>query len=625
METQTFNLSLKPDDHPPRVPVVYANQYDVGRSFTATIYDVNGTPYSFTTETVKIVGTKPSGTGFAYDATPSGNTVSFATTGQMTVVHGFVRCGLIITKGSVVIGTLAFLMYVQQAALTTDTIIDSSDFGSIITDAVVAWMDEHGVPIDATLTVAGSAADAAAVGARLAALATQVAAAETSIADLAKDVAEPVDVVRTNMEPSKNLFSISADELDVERYGLTYSRNLDGSYTIDGTAQPMATGRNYAITWLFGATSFADSILPAGTYYFSLTNMVGMSFITIKYVYGDSEFVSSTTIVSHSNPTAKITFTETAHVFIQISSGKAFSNASFRCQIEECDPSATEPTAFQPPAGLIDAKARQTLASLGSLHKQYPEKVAYASYRCQGGCLVGDSYIWLLYNSTGKVIMHSLNVLTGVHTGATLPDGTDTSVLYHVNDITYNPSNQQYYVATLLDSGPIAVLSSGFVYQSSITPVDGNGAAVLASAVAYDRINDRYIIAGQNDYNFYIYDNTWAYVETITPQTDTEQAVLQGIDTDGAYIYRARTSSGGATAPHIRTYAMDGTFLGEYDIEQLMGEEIEGIAYDWDNGVFFTNTNTKGSAQTNIYLVSPNSMSYHAVDMVAYLLKRALT
>lgn len=486
--------------------------------------------------------------------------------------------------------------------------------------------DTYTIPqIDDTLTETGKAADAAATGTRLAALGTQVTAAEAAIDALAEDVAEPLEVVRTNMEPSINLFSIAAEELDVERYGLTYSRNLDGSYTINGTAQPMATGRNYAITWLFGATSFSDSILPAGTYYFSLSNMVGMSFITIKYVYGDSEYASSTTIVSHSNTSAKITFTETAHVFIQISSNKTFSNASFRCQIEECDPSATEPTAFQPPAGLIDTKARQTLASLGALHKTYPEKVAYAAYRCQGGCLVGDSFIWLLYNSTGKVIMHSLDVLTGVHTGATLPDGTDTSVLYHVNDITYNPTNQQYYVATLLDSGPIAVLSSGFVYQSSITPVDGNGAAVIASGVAYDRLNDRYIVAGQNDFNFYVYDNAWAYVETITPQTDTEQTVLQGIETDGTYIYRARTRSGGANAPHIRTYAMDGTFLGEYDIEQLMGEELEGIAYDWDNGVFFVNTNTKGSAQTNIYLISPNAMSYHAVDMVAYLLRRALT
>ena len=111
MEPQIFKLSLKPDDHPPRVPVVYANQYDVGRPFIAEIYDVDGSPYTFTNDTVTLQGTKPSGTGFSYTVTPNGSTVPFDATGQMTVVHGFVRCGLIITKGDVVVGTLVFLLY----------------------------------------------------------------------------------------------------------------------------------------------------------------------------------------------------------------------------------------------------------------------------------------------------------------------------------------------------------------------------------------------------------------------------------------------------------------------------------------------------------------------------------
>lgn len=164
MIAQTFKLSLTPDDHPPAPPVVFANQYDVGRPFAAQIYDADGSPYTLTNETVTVCGTKPSGTGFSYTAAASGNTVTFNTTGQMTVVHGTVRCGIIITNGSVVVGSLAFLMRVQPAALQAETIIDSDDFGSIITDAVVAWMDEHGIPIDATLTVSGAAADAKAAG-----------------------------------------------------------------------------------------------------------------------------------------------------------------------------------------------------------------------------------------------------------------------------------------------------------------------------------------------------------------------------------------------------------------------------------------------------------------------------
>ena len=144
MQNQTFKLSLRPDDCPPNVPVIYCSQYDVGRHFVATIMDVNGAEWASSGETAAICGTKPDGTGFYYEASVNGATVSFDTTGQMTVVSGFVRCNIVLTKNSTVVGTLAFLLYVQPAGLTADTIISSDDFGSIITEAVTEWMDEHG-------------------------------------------------------------------------------------------------------------------------------------------------------------------------------------------------------------------------------------------------------------------------------------------------------------------------------------------------------------------------------------------------------------------------------------------------------------------------------------------------
>ena len=145
MAVQKITLSLKPDGV---APIVYVNQYDVGRVFEIEVLDVDGSAYNFTTETVVVCGTKPSGTGFSYNATASGSVVTVTTTGQMTVVDGTVRCGVIITKGSVTIGTLIFNMYVQKNALTTDTIIDSNDFGSIITDAVLEWMNDHDYAIN---------------------------------------------------------------------------------------------------------------------------------------------------------------------------------------------------------------------------------------------------------------------------------------------------------------------------------------------------------------------------------------------------------------------------------------------------------------------------------------------
>lgn len=438
-------------------------------------------------------------------------------------------------------------------------------------------------------------------------------------ADLKNAFNSTNNVVASNIQKSKNLFSVHVDLLNVQRDGLIYSKSNDGTtYIVSGTSTAGSRG-NYTVLWLFGALNYEDSVLPAGTYTFTFSEMVNVPFLTIKYSYGE-EGTSSTTIISHNETTASVTFTQQAHVFLQITSGRTFENSSFRCQIEE----GSTATEFTRSAEIIDYTAREKVPNLNRISQfAYPGKVAYAAYRCQGGCVVGDKFIWLLYNSQGKVVMHSLNVITGTHSGSVLPDGTDTSTLYHCNDITYNPITQKYYVATLLSTGTIAVLDSDFVYQSSINPVDGNGLPVSPVGVAYDRLHDQFIVFC-DDLKFYVYDNSWAYVRTIVTDAESEPTVHQGIETDGYYIYRARTDSPSVSEiphPHLRTYTMSGHFIEEYTVEQIAGEEVESVAYDWNNSVFFVNTNSKNVAQTNVYLMPPNNLSYHIMNEIAYMLK----
>lgn len=142
MITQEFNINIIPHGLPPRVPI---NQYDTGlRTLIAHVYQDETEIPMTSAYTYTVVGTKPSGTGFSYSATVENGAIVFDVTGQMSVVAGPVRCGVLIQSGDNVVGTLAFILDVQKAALTTDTIIDSDDFGSIISEAVVAWLDEHG-------------------------------------------------------------------------------------------------------------------------------------------------------------------------------------------------------------------------------------------------------------------------------------------------------------------------------------------------------------------------------------------------------------------------------------------------------------------------------------------------
>lgn len=245
MIAQTFTLSLKPDDHPPRVPVVFANQYDVGRPFAAEIYDVDGSPYTFTNEAVTVSGTKPSGTGFTFSASASGHTVTFLTTEQMTVVHGFVRCGLTITKGGVVVGTLAFMLYVQQAPLTADTIIDSDSFDSLIEAAIENALEDavnKTLPIDTASGSIASFADGAEnalVKDLTVSIVPKQAGTGTPSPSNVRSISgfTAAKIKRTG----KNLIPYPYYETTKTVNGVTFTVNDDGTVTANGTATALAT------------------------------------------------------------------------------------------------------------------------------------------------------------------------------------------------------------------------------------------------------------------------------------------------------------------------------------------------------------------------------------------------
>lgn len=162
-----ITLNIVPGDVP---PVAHVSQYDIGREIRITLLDGSkgfelSPDYSYT-----LVGTKSSGRGFSYDDILEivNNALVFKTNGQMTVAEGPVVCGIIIMDGNEHVETLSFILEVHQSALTTDTIVDSDDFHSIIQDEVRAYLERTGILIDRYLRVQGAAADAKATGDALA-------------------------------------------------------------------------------------------------------------------------------------------------------------------------------------------------------------------------------------------------------------------------------------------------------------------------------------------------------------------------------------------------------------------------------------------------------------------------
>lgn len=127
MITQSINLNLITGQVLPRVN---ASQYD-NNTRTLTMYLYDGELIFNIPNGVSgyIQGTKPDRTGFQYLATVTAgsNVVSFDITEQMTAVAGDVTCELVLVDGDDRIATVNFILHVEPAALSDDTVISETE------------------------------------------------------------------------------------------------------------------------------------------------------------------------------------------------------------------------------------------------------------------------------------------------------------------------------------------------------------------------------------------------------------------------------------------------------------------------------------------------------------------
>lgn len=127
MITQRTRLDMRPGGV---LPVVHVSQYD--NDAAALIFDLynGGELFSVPSgSSVLLNGLKPDNYGFSYQAASiSGNTVVCNLTTQMTAVAGAVVCELRVRNGAgtQIIGSCNFILQVEAAALTDDTIISDT-------------------------------------------------------------------------------------------------------------------------------------------------------------------------------------------------------------------------------------------------------------------------------------------------------------------------------------------------------------------------------------------------------------------------------------------------------------------------------------------------------------------
>ena len=210
MYTQDVNLNVVPVGVR---PVVHCSQYD--NNLSAIRFKLFKDNAAFTIPSgaaVIINGLKPDNTGFSYAASAiSGNTATISTTQQMTAVAGDVLCELRVRTEDQIIGTLNFVLRVEPAPLTDDTIISETDI-PLIEQAVdiAANLAEY---IQATYDNAAAARASAEAAAASATDAATDAASAASDAASVQELYDSIETAKANANAAAENANTAAEDL----------------------------------------------------------------------------------------------------------------------------------------------------------------------------------------------------------------------------------------------------------------------------------------------------------------------------------------------------------------------------------------------------------------------------
>lgn len=132
---QQINLNLVPSGVP---PVVYASQYDIGRTFRINLFDGNDAYTVPDGAVITLIGTKTDMHSFAYsseDDDPKvkvdGSSITVTTTEQMCAMPGVALCEISVRKSTtLIIGSLNFILQVEKAIVPEDGFLNASDLNA---------------------------------------------------------------------------------------------------------------------------------------------------------------------------------------------------------------------------------------------------------------------------------------------------------------------------------------------------------------------------------------------------------------------------------------------------------------------------------------------------------------
>ena len=230
MYTQNTNLSVIPSGVRPVVP---CSQYD--NQLQAVRFNLykEGAPFQIPSgAAVLINGIKPDNTAFSYAATAiSGNKATFSMTQQMTAVAGDVLCELRVRTEGEIIGTLNFILRVEPAPLSDDSVLSETEI-PLIEQAIdiAANLAEYIQATYANAAASEASANAAAASANAAAVDAASAASDAASVQELYDSIETAKANANAAAADANAAAGNLSGLTAEAEGLEYDEAATAAY-----------------------------------------------------------------------------------------------------------------------------------------------------------------------------------------------------------------------------------------------------------------------------------------------------------------------------------------------------------------------------------------------------------
>jgi len=211
MYVQTHDLSVIPAGVR---PIIHVSQYDNQQeALRFLLYKENALFPVPAVASAVIEGRKPDGTAFIYSAvTINGNAVVFDLTQQMTAVYGDVLCELRVRTTSEIVGTINFILRVEEAPLHDDSVLSDTeiplieqavDIAANLAEYIQQTLDARDEAVASAEAAADSAEDAA----------TDAASAASDAASV-QELYDSIETAKSNANAAAEAANNAAEALE---------------------------------------------------------------------------------------------------------------------------------------------------------------------------------------------------------------------------------------------------------------------------------------------------------------------------------------------------------------------------------------------------------------------------